>query len=271
MDRLPAVALLNAIASLLYAQGNAPAWFVPHPQARGAVSTPVTGGVNTRYEAPVELKSVAAYYEQLLAAQGIQFTTGYDGIGTTIRGTAERATVLVRLRESEAGTVVQASYVVREETKPAGQSTVPPATIIGAEPDRITSPQQWPAWLTGPPGSSVIVPVALTQPGPNSDPDRGKLPYLTQRLQTDYPISAARKHCEDTLTAAGFSIRKSETHAHYRYGQFAGYRSADVYGGKGRPFRAGFYSDYDQRVFCGISAYGAGSRIYITYVVIPGK
>lgn len=86
-----------------------PVWLTPYPGAR----TEPANAPETSYEVAAKPEEVIAHYRKLLTSQALPFIPNFDGMGVSVRAAAPECDLLLKIRESDAGTQVRVSCTVR--------------------------------------------------------------------------------------------------------------------------------------------------------------
>jgi len=86
-----------------------PSWLTAYPGAKAEAGS----ATEMSYGVAAKPEEVIAHYKKLLLAAALPFVPNFDGIGTSIRAAAEECDLLIRIRESDNGTVARINCTVR--------------------------------------------------------------------------------------------------------------------------------------------------------------
>ncbi len=198
-----------------------PAWLVSYPGA--SVSTNVTAGlVESTFETPAPAVDVVTHYRKLFEAAGLEFHPNFDGIGTSIRGTAPEGDLLILIRRQGASTAVRVDLTAKSAAL-APAPAAPPAPIAREPHSRAEQtgqqhvqnmekfdkpfrppPRQppptlaWPAWLVPIDGESAAIRKGVDNVG---------LKILTSSYTSNAERNAIQSYYADLLSAHGFAVR----------------------------------------------------------------
>jgi len=86
-----------------------PAWLSPYPGAH----VESTKSTDTSYTVAAKPDDVIAHYRKLLVSQALPFIPNFDGMGTSVRAAAAECDLLLKIRESDAGTSIRVSCTPR--------------------------------------------------------------------------------------------------------------------------------------------------------------
>jgi len=86
-----------------------PSWLTPYPGAE----TKAEKAAEITYSVPAKPEEVIAHYGKLLRAASLPFLPNFDGIGTSIRAAAPECDLLIKIRESDNGTLTRIQCAVR--------------------------------------------------------------------------------------------------------------------------------------------------------------
>jgi hypothetical protein len=87
-----------------------PAWLAAHPGARNEQIQAGADEVDSSYRVSQPPAEVISHYREQLRKSVIPFGTSFDGMGSVIRGSVEKASYIIQIREREEGTFVKVSY-----------------------------------------------------------------------------------------------------------------------------------------------------------------
>ena len=104
------ISALLAGASLLVGQTapSLPEWLIPYQGATATTSASPTV-VESSYMVLAKPEEVSAHYAKLFTSNGLTSQSNYDGLGTVIRASATECNLMIKVRESSAGTAVRIS------------------------------------------------------------------------------------------------------------------------------------------------------------------
>jgi hypothetical protein len=199
-----------------------PAWLISYPGA--SVSTNVTPGlVEATFETAAPASDVVAHYRKLFEAAGLDFHPNFDGIGTSIRGTAREGDLLILIRRQGGSTTVRADLTAKSAALAPTPATPPPASIAREPRSRATEtgqqhvqnmekfdspfrppPRQppptlsWPAWLVPIDGETAPIRKGVDHVG---------LKILTSTYASRAERNDIQSYYADLLRAHGFAVR----------------------------------------------------------------
>jgi hypothetical protein len=89
-----------------------PKWLVSYPGA-SARTQDTPGLVESSYETEAKAGEVIAHYRKLFETAGLAFHPNFDGVGTSVRGTAPEGDLLILIREQGKGTAVRVDVAAK--------------------------------------------------------------------------------------------------------------------------------------------------------------
>jgi len=108
---------------------SAPPWLVGYPGVNARTqATP--GLLESTYEAEAKPGDVIAHYQKLFETAGLPFHANFDGVGTTVRGTAPEGDLLILIRPQGKGTAVRVDVAVKSPELKAAPAAAPPPTPL---------------------------------------------------------------------------------------------------------------------------------------------
>ena len=105
------------------ASAGMPSWLTPYPGA----TVENENASDLAYSAKAKPEEVIAHYRKLLAGAALPFVPNFDGMGTSIRAAAPECDLLIRIRESDEGTLARVNCA----TRTAGSTTSLYGTDVG--------------------------------------------------------------------------------------------------------------------------------------------
>ena len=95
-----------------------PQWLIAYPGALAAVTSASSTLVESSYTATAKPEEVSGHYAKLFTSNGLVSQSNYDGLGTVIRVSAPECNLLIKLRESSAGTAVKVQCASPQTSSP---------------------------------------------------------------------------------------------------------------------------------------------------------
>jgi hypothetical protein len=196
-----------------------PAWLTVFPGASAQTETSPSQ-VESSYRTAAPAAEVTAHYAKLFEAAGLPFHPNWDGMGTSIRGSASECELLIQIRKQRAGTQVDVSCAARmapaaaPAPRPADPAPPPRAEVKGYDgsvrnmekfdqpyyPKRRMpmAPLRWPAWLVNCDGGSLDVQKGV---------DQFKLKFMKAEFTSQFERGEIQAYYAKLLTTHGYRIQ----------------------------------------------------------------
>lgn len=101
-----------------------PSWLTPYPEAKAETKASLSALIEVNYATPAKQSDVVAHYQQLFETAGFNFNPVFDGLGTSIRGSAAECDLLIKVREENGGTAARVSCATRSTAPVSGGDVI---------------------------------------------------------------------------------------------------------------------------------------------------
>ncbi|HZW05336.1 MAG TPA: hypothetical protein VFF58_00370 [Candidatus Nitrosotalea sp.] len=81
-----------------------PVWLAVFPQSRDQINASAIGAATVSYTAPASSDSVINFYRETLTKRGAAIHVAFNGVGTTIEGSLDNESCVIRVTDIDAGT-----------------------------------------------------------------------------------------------------------------------------------------------------------------------
>ena len=205
-----------------------PSWLTNYPNATATVRSSESA-VESSYTTSAQTEDIVQHYGTLFRAAGLPFEPNSDGLGTSIRASAQECDLLIQIRSRTEGTFVKVNCSARTQSStPFVPSDVKVISRTAAAPppahsgsvdfmerhrqkvaemgihrehhDAPAPPLVWPSWLVHVNGTAV-----RAEPGV----DQAKNGILKARYTTNAPMTEIYRFYRELLVAHEYPTRSS--------------------------------------------------------------